>query len=146
MEQSQGTPLPTDRLSFSGDFSQFITDLTADYDLGNLHDFQPIEIGYEDCNVILRTTSGTYVTKIFAKYRTPEDITRYAAIMEAVTSSEVNHPNLLMNRGGNTLRCCTGCPLLSWVLCPARPFTSWTERLHRRNAYRYCDKHEQLTK
>ncbi|QQG43367.1 MAG: phosphotransferase [Candidatus Daviesbacteria bacterium] len=82
------------RLNYSGSLEPVVDRLCRAYDVGQSTNFSVIEVGYEDCNVAIDTSKGKYVAKIFAKYRKPEDITRYATIMEKVVEAGVNHPPL----------------------------------------------------
>ncbi len=92
-------PTPLDRLNFSGDIQPVLERACIAYGIGTCEDFSTIPVGYEDCNIILRTTKRKYVAKIFSKMRTDEDITRYVSIMTNVLAGGVNHPQLLMVAG-----------------------------------------------
>ena len=108
-------PKPTDRLEYDGDLSEVINDLASAYGIGEVGSFDAIEIGYEDCNVAIETESGKYVTKIFAKTRSQQDIDRYAAIMKRVVEAGVSHPELLVTKEGTSVANTKG---LSAVLMP----------------------------
>jgi len=88
-------PRPTDRLGYDGELSNLVDGIASAYGIGNVEKFNAIEVGYEDCNVAIKTESGKYVAKMFAKTRTPDDIERYATIMQKVVKAGVNHPELL---------------------------------------------------
>lgn len=90
-----------DRINYSGDISQVIKRLSNAYDIGDVIDFSIIEIGFEDCNIIVTTKKEKYVVKIFSKERTEEDILRYSKIMEEAFKSGANHPELLKTVEGN---------------------------------------------
>lgn len=90
-----------DRINYSGDISQVIKRLSNVYDIGNVVDFSIIEIGFEDCNIIITTKEKKYVVKIFSKERTKEDILRYSKIMEEAFKSGANHPELLKTIKGD---------------------------------------------
>ena len=94
---------PLDRLDYSGDLKPVIDRIGDNYGIGEIRDFSVIEVGFEDCNVIIETTSGKYVAKIFSKERSQEDIVRYSAIMEKVVEAGVNHPELIRTGGGNAV-------------------------------------------
>ncbi len=89
------------RLKYKGDISSVINRLSSVYNIGNIIDFSVIEIGYEDCNIIINSSSGKYVAKIFSKERTQEDISRYSKIMEEAVKSGANHPKLLKTEKGD---------------------------------------------
>jgi Ser/Thr protein kinase RdoA (MazF antagonist) len=94
---------PLDRLDYSGDLKSVIDRIGANYGIGEISDFSLIEVGFEDCNVIIETLKDKYVAKIFSKERSQEDIVRYGAIMEKVLEAGVNHPELMRTGGGNTV-------------------------------------------
>jgi len=90
---SKKTPL--DRLNYIGDLDPVVDRLCRAYNIGKPINFSVIEIGYEDCNVIVETSDNKYVAKIFSKVRSKEDIIRYSTIMEKAESAGVNHPSLI---------------------------------------------------
>ncbi len=91
---------PINRLNYSGDLKPVINRLSKAYTIGIPDDFSVIEVGYEDCNVIIYVGKDKYLAKIFQKDRTPEDIDRYTTIMERAIASGVNHPSLLQKHDG----------------------------------------------
>ena len=91
---------PTDRLAYSGDLEPVIDRLCAAYDVGTPIGSSVVEVGYEDCNVILETDQDKYLAKMFAKTRTTEDIARYATTMKKVVEAGINHPELLTTTSG----------------------------------------------
>lgn len=103
MEQEIDKRTPIDRINYSGNLEPVVERLSTAYEIGDVQDFSVIGIGYEDCNVIVKTEKGNYVAKIFQKGRTPEDIIRYATIMEKVITAGVNHPPLLSTLEGKTV-------------------------------------------
>jgi Ser/Thr protein kinase RdoA (MazF antagonist) len=92
---------PTDRLAYSGNLEPVIERLCAAYGVGTPAGSSVIEVGYEDCNVVLETDQDKYLAKMFAKTRTPEDIARYANTMEKVVEAGINHPELLTTNSGD---------------------------------------------
>lgn len=91
---------PTDRLAYSGNLEPVIERLCAAYSVGTPAGSSVIEVGYEDCNVVLETDQDKYLAKMFAKTRTAEDIARYATTMQKVVEAGVNHPELLTTSSG----------------------------------------------
>lgn len=91
---------PTDRLAYSGDLEPVIDRLCAAYGVGTPANSRVIEVGYEDCNVVLETDQDKYLAKMFAKTRSAEDIARYATTMQKVVEAGVNHPELLTTSSG----------------------------------------------
>lgn len=91
---------PVNRLSYTGDLGSVVNRLCNAYQVGNATDFSVIEIGYEDCNVIVTTPNDKYVAKIFSKGKSTSDISRYSIIMEKAIEAGVNHPPLLKSTDG----------------------------------------------
>ena len=91
---------PINRLSYKGDIAQIIKRLCEKYDLGLIKDYSIIAVGYEDCNVNIRTEKGVYLAKMFAKTRTSENITRYSNIIERISDAGIHHPKLLKTKKG----------------------------------------------
>ena len=86
---------PVDRLNYSGSLDVVIDRLCGIYKIGKRRRFSVIEVGYEDCNVIIETADGKYLAKIFSKSRSKKDITRYTTMMEKALEAGVNHPPLM---------------------------------------------------
>ncbi len=91
---------PTDRLNYTGDLEPVIDRLCEAYDVGTPASSSVVEVGYEDCNVILETDQNKYLAKMFAKTRTAEDIARYTTTMQKVVEAGINHPELLTTISG----------------------------------------------
>ena len=91
---------PTDRLAYSGDLEPVIERLCVAYEVGTPASSSVVEVGYEDCNVILETNQDKYLAKMFAKTRTSEEIERYATTMQKVVEAGINHPELLTTTSG----------------------------------------------
>lgn len=108
--------IPVDRLNYNGGLDPVVKRLSSAYQIGEPTDFYVIEMGYEDCNVIVNTPDGKYVAKIFSKVRTPEDIIRYATIMEKAVEAGVNHPPLIKTTDGNVVYTDTQADGISMVL------------------------------
>lgn len=92
-----------DRLNYSGDLAPLVERVCSAYDIGALKSFSVIETGYEDCNVLIGASGGKVVAKMFAKFRSREDILRYVGVMEKVLAAGVNHPPLLKTVRGEIL-------------------------------------------
>ncbi|MCA0228711.1 phosphotransferase [Patescibacteria group bacterium] len=93
---------PADRLNYTGDLTPVIERVCETYGVGQLSASSIVEVGYEDCNVVIETDQAKFVAKMFAKTRTPVDITRYATTMEKVVQAGVHHPELLTTDTGET--------------------------------------------
>lgn len=94
---------PTDRLAYSGDLEPVIERLCATYGIGIPTNSSIIEVGYEDCSVVLETDQDKYLAKMLAKTRTAEDITRYVNTMQRVVEAGINHPELLTTSSGEVI-------------------------------------------
>jgi Ser/Thr protein kinase RdoA (MazF antagonist) len=94
---------PSSRLDYSGSLKPVIDRLAIAYGLGKISSISIIEVGYEDCNVKLETTTSNYIAKIFSKARSGSDISRYTKIMELVTSAGIKHPDILLTKAGDLL-------------------------------------------
>ena len=92
---------PTDRLIEGADIENIIQHIADFYELGEVTKYSEIGVGYEDCNVIIESSTGKYVAKLFAHTRTAEQIDRYVKIMNLVTAAGVRHPELIAGKSGN---------------------------------------------
>src|SRR3989304_10549882 len=101
MEMDKRTPI--DRLNYKGNLDLVVGRLCTAYRVGKPTDFSVIDIGYEDCNVVITTPKDKYVAKIFSKGRYPQDITRYSTIMEKAVEAGVNHPPLIKTTDGGVV-------------------------------------------
>ena len=91
---------PVDRLTYTGDLEPVIDRLCAAYGVGTPANSSVVEVGYEDCNVVVETDQDKYLAKMFAKTRTAEDIERYTTTMQKVIEVGVHHPELLTTSSG----------------------------------------------
>lgn len=94
---------PLDRLNYSGELGVVINRLADAYGIGEPTNFSVIGIGYEDCNIVIETSDGKYVAKIFSKERNQEAIARYSTIMEKAVEAGVNHPPLIKTGDGEVV-------------------------------------------
>ncbi|MFZ2626177.1 MAG: phosphotransferase [Candidatus Moraniibacteriota bacterium] len=94
---------PVDRLNYSGDLSPVVDRLCDAYKIGRPVDFSVIETGYEDCNVVIKTSKGKYLAKFFSKVRSQENISRYVSIIKKALEAGVNHPQLMKTNSGDVV-------------------------------------------
>ncbi len=94
---------PADRLNYTGDLTPVVERVCEAYGVGQLTASSIVEVGYEDCNVVIETDKDKFVAKMFAKTRTTDDISRYATTMEKVVEAGVHHPELLKTDTGETV-------------------------------------------
>lgn len=90
---------PTDRLAYTGDLAPLVERVAEAYGVGTPTSHSVVEVGYEDCNVIIDTEQDRFLAKMFAKTRKPEEITRYTDIMQKVVEAGVDHPELMTANG-----------------------------------------------
>lgn len=91
---------PADRLEYAGDLTPVVERVCEAYKVGQPHNTSVVEVGYEDCNVVIETNQAKFLAKMFAKTRTPEEISRYTITMQKVVEAGVNHPELLTTDSG----------------------------------------------
>jgi len=77
------------------------------YDLGQLISAEGIEVGYEDVNVILKTTKGKYLLKILIDFilkkpRSTADSQRYVETMESFRADGIALPRLYLVTSGSS--------------------------------------------
>lgn len=93
---------PLERISLEGSLELFLHRVCRVYGLSHLQTHTVITAGYEDCNIILQTTQGKFLAKIFAKTREDFEVTRYVEIIRRAVAAGVRHPRILeMVEGGN---------------------------------------------
>lgn len=92
-----------ERLGYDGDSEPLTADISAGYDLGTVQESSVLTVGFEDCNVRVRTETGQFVIKAFGKFRSDSDIERYAGVMEDVIEGGVHHPALHDAKDGGFL-------------------------------------------
>lgn len=107
---------PLDRLAYKGELGVVVNGLAEAYEIGSPTNFSVIGIGYEDCNVVVQTTDGKYVAKIFSKDRDRAAIVRYSTIIEKVVEAGVNHPTLMKTANGESVYSDTQANGISMVL------------------------------
>src|SRR3989344_6009511 len=95
---------PQQRLNYSDDLAPVIERTCRVYGIGKIESFNLIETGYEDCNVLIKTSNRKFLAKMFAKYRKEEDIERFVAIVLAALDAGVNHPKILKTNTGYIYR------------------------------------------
>lgn len=93
---------PIGRLNYTGDLDPVVDRLCDAYGVGMPSSFEVIEVGYEDCNVVVKTEQEILLAKMFAKTRSADDIQRYTTTMQKVVSAGVNHPEMLTTNTGET--------------------------------------------
>ncbi len=88
------------RIGFTGDISPILKQVVRDYRLGTYLSYKVIPVGYEDFNLIIKTSHGKYFLKIFAAYRNKENCERYIEIITKALAYGVQHPKFLKSSQG----------------------------------------------
>lgn len=63
-------------------FEQFLDEVCQNYNIGDKIEHDVIEIGYEDLNIIIKTTTGIYLLKVLNKDRTEENALWYTEVQK----------------------------------------------------------------
>lgn len=92
-----------ERLGYEGDSEPLIAKISEGYGLGAVQESSVLTVGFEDCNVRVRTDSGEFVVKAFGKFRSDSDIERYVGVMEDVIEGGIHHPMLHEAKAGGVL-------------------------------------------
>lgn len=95
-----GGQVADSRVSYSGNIREVLLRACSFYELGDLIEHDDVDVGYEDYNVVVSTSSGKYFIKIFASKRTHNQIDRYVEVMNKVISAGINHPKLYSGQSG----------------------------------------------
>lgn len=72
-----------------------------EYKIGDLIDTYVIEIGYEDFNAIITTSTGKYLMKVFRNLRTDEEAIQCINRSYIATQNSVKTPKIYKNSEGN---------------------------------------------
>jgi Ser/Thr protein kinase RdoA (MazF antagonist) len=67
--------------------------------LGAVHGHHVSDVGYDDCNVVLETSTGRYLVKILSAMRSRPMCARYVEIVDRVVAAGVCHPPLRSAHG-----------------------------------------------
>lgn len=94
---------PADRLNYTGDLTPVIERVCETYGVGQLSASSIVEVGYEDCNVVIEAEQGKFLAKMFAKTRTADEIIRYTNIIKKAVDAGVNHPSLMPTKSGDVV-------------------------------------------
>ncbi len=78
-----------------------LSDLVCkEYNLGNIKDTSVIEIGYEDFNAIINTSTGKYLMKVFCNSRSDEEVLECIERAYISYKNNVNTPKVFENNNG----------------------------------------------
>lgn len=88
-----------DSKNFEGDKTELFGKVAQDYGLGTVQKNSFVEIGYEDDNNILDTSSDTYFVKIFGAYRSVAECERYIEVLDKAIFAGVKTPKIIKTDG-----------------------------------------------
>ena len=75
--------------------------ICKEYQLGSIKDTYVIEIGYEDFNAILTTSTGKYLMKVFRNSRSDEEVDQCINRSYIAMQNNVKTPKIYKNSEGN---------------------------------------------
>ncbi len=84
------------RTNLAVSFDEFLQDVQSKFtSIGKVENYSPINEGYEDANIILNTSSGKYVLKIFFAERNLKNINSYIKILRECKNVGVQTTEIL---------------------------------------------------
>lgn len=92
-----------ERINLNTELCSISKEICNKYNLGEYISDTIIEIGYEDFNYILETTSGKYCVKMFNKERTDEDCKQYVDRIKLVSTLDINTPKIYNEKNKDCL-------------------------------------------
>jgi Ser/Thr protein kinase RdoA (MazF antagonist) len=93
-----------ERIDNANDINEISEKICEAYKIGEYIKHKIMEIGYEDFNYVLYTTSGKYFVKVLNKERTDENCERLASIYETARNNDINVPKIYKNGSELILR------------------------------------------
>lgn len=88
------------RIQYQGDPRVIFEHICRDYNFGTYLNHVVVPLGYEDYNIVLMTSEGTYFVKCFASFRSQEECERYVDVMVKVAAAGISHPKLYTSSQG----------------------------------------------
>ena len=92
-----------DRINLKQPLDELSKQVCEEYGLGEFINNQLIEIGYEDYNYVLTTSSGKFVVKVFSSDRTNDDAHMLAQRATVAYENGVSSPKIHKTKDGETL-------------------------------------------
>jgi Ser/Thr protein kinase RdoA (MazF antagonist) len=86
-----------ERIGYSGDIKDISKILCDRFDIGKFQSNTLITTGYEDVNILLSTTTGKFLVKIFSNFRSDADCRRYVDVMQQAIKEGVHFPPLVIS-------------------------------------------------
>ncbi len=82
------------RIGYTKGLKELLIRVCSDYQIGKHISHKIILMGYEDCNLILKTDKNNYFVKLFALFRDDAECQRYVEIIQKALNAGVKHPFL----------------------------------------------------
>lgn len=92
-----------ERINLNTELCNISKEICNQYNLGQYISDTIIEIGYEDFNYILETTSGKYCVKVFNKERTDKQCKQYVDRIKLVSTLDINTPKIYNEKNKDCL-------------------------------------------
>lgn len=89
-----------ERINYQGDLKPLLQKVSIDFEIGEYISHSLIPIGYEDLNIAIITSRGTYFVKIFEKLRDRKNCNRYIEIITKILKAGASHPLLYKSSQG----------------------------------------------
>lgn len=86
------------RINLNTDLDNISKEICNEYNLGQYISDTIIEIGYEDFNYILETSSGKYCVKIFNIKRTDKECKQYVDRIKLTSTLDINTPKIYSSK------------------------------------------------
>lgn len=94
--------IPLQRLADPADLRALLARVTDEFRLGQVDTYAVINVGYEDCNVLVHADRGDFVVKVFGPSRRIIAL-RTAGLVCAAVEAGVAHPRLCRPRDGGVV-------------------------------------------
>lgn len=88
------------RIGFKGNIDIVLRIVCKDFSLGEFVSSKIIEVGYEDFNLVMQTSTGKYFVKFFTASRSLSECKRYIQIMQKALQAGVKFPKLFKSNQG----------------------------------------------
>lgn len=88
------------RTPLTQDFDHVLADVETQLPIGKILFYKPINEGYEDANILIKTTTGQYVLKVFLTNRSDQAIADYTKILLECKKIGVKTTELVVGASG----------------------------------------------
>lgn len=89
------------RTNLNVPLNEFLKDLESKFvSIGKIDNYSPINEGYEDANIILNTSKGKFVLKVFLNERNLENINSYVRILRECQNIEIPTTEIITDFNG----------------------------------------------